>query len=178
MAGSVRPAVEAIWIALGVGVPPEEIGARYGFTLDDTEMELNLARDGRGIELSARLGRLGLHPLQAADQMRKLLRLGLGLAASNRAALVLPVGAERPALESMARGDLAAAGPPEVRVITALGADIRQDAVRAVQDVAQWRRLARPILGEPEPADDDDGFAGPRGRREAEAERGYFIFQP
>ena len=49
MAGSVRPAVEAIWIALGVGVPPEEIGARYGFTLDDTEMELNLARDGRGI---------------------------------------------------------------------------------------------------------------------------------
>ncbi len=53
MSGSVRPAVEAIWQAMGVGVPPEAIGDRYAFTIDDTDLELRLARDGRGIELGA-----------------------------------------------------------------------------------------------------------------------------
>ncbi len=110
--------------------------------------------------------------------MRRLLRLGLGLAAGNRGALVLPAAADRGALEAMARGDLAALGPPEVRVVSALdGTDLRRDALRAVQDLVQWRNLSRAILGEPEPAADDGPPAAPA-RRTTDAERGFFIFQP
>lgn len=178
MSGSVRPAVEAIWQVLGVAAPPETIGERYAFTVDDIEMELRLARDGRGIELTGRLGRLAPHPMQATDQMRRLLRLGLGLAAVNRAALVLPAGAERPALEAMARGDLAQAGPPDIWAVTALDSDLHRDAPRALQDLAQWRRFARPILGETVPPDVDDDRGPSRRGPAAEAERGYFIFQP
>lgn len=178
MAGSVRPAVEAIWQVLGVGVPPDSIGERYAFTVDDIEMELRLSRDGRGIELAGRMGRLGLHPMQAADQLRRMLRLGLGLAALNRAALVLPAGGDRGALEAMARGDLAQAGPPDIWAVTVLDQDLRRDAPRALQDLAQWRNLARPILGETIPTDPDDGPAPARRGPADEAERGYFIFQP
>jgi hypothetical protein len=180
MTGTVRPAVEAIWQVLGVGVPPEAIGSRHSFVVDDIEMELRLARDGRGIELTGRLGRLGAHPQQAADQQRRLLRLGLGLAMVNRAAPVMPAGAERPALEAMARGDLDQAGPPDICAVTALDQDLRRDAPRALQDLAQWRHFARPILGETIPPDagDDDLPSRPRRSASSDAERGYFIFQP
>lgn len=181
MAGTVRPAVEAIWQVLGVGVPPEAIGSRHSFVVDDIEMELRLARDGRAIELTGRLGRLGGHPLQATDQLRRMLRVGLALASVNRAALVMPAGAERPALEAMARGDLDQAGPPDIWAVTRLDLqDLRRDAPRALQDIAQWRHFARPILGETIPPDPDDDIGTGRSSRgqSSDAERGYFIFQP
>ncbi len=175
MSGSVRPAVEVIWQALDVGVPPEIIGGHYAFTIDDTDMELRLAPDGRGIELAGRLGQLGAHPLQAAAQLRRLLVLGLGLASVNRAALVFPAGADRAALEAMAVGDLRDVGAPVVWVVTALDMSQRKDPLRAVQDVMQWRHFARPVLGEDVPPATQD--FGPE-RRRAEVEQDYYIFQP
>jgi len=176
-AGTVRSAVEAIWTALGVGVPPEVIGARYSFEVEDTAMELRLSADGRGTELWGRIGRLGQHPLQTADQLRRLLRLGLALAASNRAALVLPSGAETAALRAMARGEAPPSGPPDLWAVTVLDSDVARDGPRALQDVVQWRTLARPILGEADPPPDE---GGPRARAAPvrDIDRGFVIFQP
>lgn len=175
ISGSVRPAVEIIWQALDVGVPPEFIGGRYAFTIDDTDMELRLSLDGRGIELAGRLGHLGGHPLQAAAQLRRLLMLGLALASVNRAALSFPAGADRTALEAMALGEMDKAASPELWVITSLDMTQPRDALRALQDVMQWRHFARPLLGEDIPA------SAPGFRPEAQqsmSEHDYYIFQP
>lgn len=175
MSGSVRPAVEAIWAAMGFAPPPEAIGSRHDFFIDEVPVVLRLARNGRTVELEGLLGTLATDPMRAADQLRRLLRIGLGLAGFNRAGLWLPAGQQGDVMDALARRRPLPDGHPglEVMAVARIGEDVRNDALRAVQDVVQWHHYARPLL---------DGQAAAVAPMEPQgigaADEGMVIFQP
>lgn len=148
MSESMRSAVEAIFIALDVTPPPGPYGDRQEFGVDDVDMMLSLAPDGRTVLLEGSLGVLSSEPLSAGAQMHRMLRGGLALAGENRAALTLP---EARTFEQIAPlGGASGTETPAIRIaaVARIAEGDRRDAVRALEDVMQWRRLARDTLGD------------------------------
>ena len=178
MAASVRPAVEAIWAALGVAPPPEPIAERYEFTIDETDLTLGLAANGSTILLEGHLGELSKDPREAADQLRRLMRSGLGLCAFNRAALCLPDFASDAPVVALADGKLDPEQNLRVTAIARIDAAGTHLAPQALQDILQWQKFASPILAA--------GAYSPRAPHPSSAAAGsddvpaddFVIFQP
>lgn len=146
MPSDVRLAVEAIWQAMGLAAPPEEIGERFDFSMDDTEVELRLTRDGRSILVEAVLGDLSANPQTAGDQLRRLLRVGLALSAVNRSALSLLGARDTAQLAQRAARQTEGLAPLQVRAVARIDGNPAREAIPALQDVLGWRQFSDPIL--------------------------------
>lgn len=175
MPSDVRLAVEAIWQAMGLAAPPEEIGDRFDFSMDDTEVELRLTRDGRSILIEAVLGELSANPQTAGDQLRRLLRVGLGLSAVNRSALSLPGAKDTAQLAQRAARQTEGLAPLQVRAIARIDGNPAREAVPALQDVLDWRRFSDPILERVASVSERDT---PARRPVSDPTAGMVIFQP
>jgi hypothetical protein len=148
MSDSLRFALDAIFVALDVPPPPGPHGERVEFGVEDVDMVLELAPDGRTTLLTGFLGYLSAEPLSAGAQLHRLLRGGLALSGDNRAALTLP--------EAQTLDDIVALGGAadtegralRLAAIARVAAGDRQDAIRALGDILHWRRLARETLGD------------------------------
>ena len=175
MPSDVRMAVEAIWQAMGLAAPPEEIGSRFEFQVDDTEITLEQTRDGRAVLVQAVLGTLSPNPQTAADQLRRLLRVALALSTQNRSALNLPGAADTAQLAQRVAGTIDGLPPLQVCAVARIEGDPSREAVPALQDVVQWRRFSDPILERVAMAPEPEAPAR-RSTRPQDAD--YVIFQP
>lgn len=149
MSESIRLAAEAIFVALDVPPPPGPYGERLAFGLENVDIELTLAPDGRTVLMEGSLGQLSTEPLSAGAQLHRLLRAGLAVMGENRAALTLP---DSPGLEDIAPMGSApgtAVAPIRLAAQARIAAGDRQSALRALEDVVQWGRLAADTLGVP-----------------------------
>lgn len=175
MATSVRPAIEAIWQAMGLAVPPETIGSHYDFIVEDTEIVVRLAPNGQSMVVEAALGELSADPMQAGDQLQRLLRIGLGLSAFNRSTLSLPDGGNTDLLTALATGRPEDRPSLRVQAVAVINDDPNRGPVGALQDVLQWRTYSDQILDRPQSRDD---FEPTRSASERDDDAGFVIFQP
>ncbi len=166
---------------MGLVPPPGPLGARHDFTIEDTDLILRLAPDGQAATLEGTLGALTPDPHEATAQLRKLLRLGLGLAGFNRAALVLPDvnGADAAgAAALMALADRRPDQPPlRVTAQARIAPGDPRAAVAALEDILQWRSFARDVIpASAEPATAAAHPASPATPPDSGAD--FVIFQP
>lgn len=175
MATNVRTAIEAIWHAMDLAVPPETIGPRYEFAVDDTDVVVKLADNGQTVVVEAELGSLSTEPMQAGDQLRRLMRIGLGFAAFNRSTLSVPDGGNPVSLTALVTGRVEDRPKLRVFAVATIDGDPRRQSVSALQDVLQWRTYSDPILERTEGRDVFD-ILGASSARDDDA--GFVIFQP
>lgn len=81
------PMVSLLWKELGLAPPVGAIGTEFDFDLGEMAVSLTLEDNGDSVIVRGRLGWLEGNTHEAGDQLARLLRLGLGLAALNGAVL-------------------------------------------------------------------------------------------
>jgi hypothetical protein len=174
MSESIRSAVEALFLALDVPPPPGPHGERAEFTVDDIDIILSLAPDGRTTLMEGSLGTLSAEPLSAGAQLHRLLRGGLALAGENRAALTLPEAQSLDDILSLGAAAGTAGKALRIAAVARISEGDRQDAMRALEDIVQWRRLARDTLGDAQ----DGGDTRPDEPLNAIDPSDFLIIQP
>lgn len=176
MSGSVKPAVSAIWVALGMAPPAEAIGDRYDFTLEDVDFTLSVAPNGECYLLQGVLGPLSSQSFEAADQLSRLMRIGLGLASFNRAALMVIGDVDDAMLMAMNDGQLDPDVTPVLGVEARIPVSDPTKSVARVQDVLQWRSFASDILAIGPSTEDWSPSAS--SASESSESTDYVVFQP
>ena len=127
MAADQRAVLGVIFAELGLGPVPDRPDAVEEFELDEARCCVSQDGSGTAVLISLEIGRLAGDPQGAADRVRRLLRISLGLATVNRASLVCDGADDEAALRAMAAGE---------------GADMRFRAVALVQDASRRSVLA------------------------------------
>ena len=145
MAVDLRYVLDTLFAGLGLGPVPQTLTDAEDFDIDDARCVVARSPSGTEVTLRLDVGTLTRDPPVAAERLRQLHRLTLGLAVVNRAALVL---AERPddsALRALQAGT-AAAPALRLQAVAQIGTASRQAVFRALEDVLQLRNLALPYL--------------------------------
>ncbi len=164
---SLRPIVDAIYVTLGLAPPVDMPDHEFTFDLSGIPVDLRVDATGQGGLVRATLGHLNMSTHVAQDQLGRLLKIGLGLTAVNRAVLDLPGAAELKAGQDGAhRGVYAAAS---------FSLSDPQDAVEALRSVIEWQGYAEAILGPPSMPEEE--AAGPSGFARTSDDE-MMIFQP
>jgi len=174
MTTAIRDCVEAIWADMGHVPPPGPIGIEYEFEVDECAIRLTLSPDGASVICTADLGALASEPGQAADQLRRLLRLGLGLLMHNRAALRLPEGANSDLVTAWARNRSGGGHPLIVQVQASVPVQTPRAAIAAMGDLMQWADLSRALLQRAAPTGVDHGAV----RHSPYEQSDFVVFQP
>ncbi len=103
---------------------PGSTGLRVDLRIDGVSIELTEAPDGRSVVVRGTLGPLAADPARRAEQVRRLLRDGLGLMSSSTAGLVV---------------EEAASGAPMVRAVATYAYRHRLNPrlIRAIEEVTE-----------------------------------------
>lgn len=184
MAVDQRKVLEVLFAGLGLGPAPERPADAEEFELDDARCTVARAPSGTEVTLRLTVGALTPDPHAAADRLRRLMRLTLGLAMVNRAALVCADPPDDAQLRGL-QGGAAGVRPLRFDAVALIASERRDEIFGALQDVVQLRSLALPHLvadaaagGGAFPAPRDMP-AGSRGGKDSGPDSGAFlIFQP
>lgn len=144
MAVDQRTVLQVLFEALGLGPAPERPAESEVFEVDDAQCTVARAPSGTQVLLSVSIGTLARDPHAAADRLRRLLRISLGLAVVNRASLVCddpPDEAGLRALQSGSGGE-----PLRFKAVALISSARRADILSALQDTLQLRTLTLPYL--------------------------------
>lgn len=185
MAADLRQVLEVLFAGLGLGPAPQHPTDAEEFDIEDARCVVARAPSGTEVKLTLDIGTLTRDPHVAADRLRQLLRLSLGLAMVNRAALVMPETPDDRALRALQAGTATA---PSLRfqAVALINSPVRQDIFRALEDVVQLRTLALPYLT-PDRRGAEDGIAlfplptterSASGRSDGDDTSSFLIFQP
>ncbi len=157
MAADLRQILDTLFSGLGLGPAPQRPAESEDFDIEDARCVVSRAPSGTEVKLALDIGTLTRDPHVAADRLRQVLRISLGLALVNRAALVLTEAPDDAALRALQAGQPAA---PILRfqAVALIRSGARQEVFRALQDVVQLRTLVLPYLT-PSQRGADDGIA-------------------
>lgn len=142
MQSPIRGAVEELWQAMGLPVPPDPLPSEMRFEVDDVPLTLGPAPDGLGAQMTAELGALPSDAYGAEDQIRRLLRLSLALSSFNPAVLQIPGLWPQDAAAALLRGE----GPAHPVCATLRCGARPGEASAALQHLVQWAVYARDVL--------------------------------
>lgn len=184
MAADLRQVLDTLFSGLGLGPAPQHPAESEEFDIDDARCVVSRAPSGTEVKLVLDVGTLTRDPHVAADRLRQVLRMSLGLALVNRAALVLAELPDDAALRALQGGQPSA---PVLRfqAVALISTGARQEAFRALQDVVQLRTLVLPYLTPSQRgAEDEISLFPKRAEERPGSTRGdedgasFLIFQP
>jgi hypothetical protein len=165
---SLGPIVTALWRELGLAPPPGSVGTVFDLELGLVPMRLELADNGDTVLVRGRIGFLEGNVHEAGDQLGRVLRLGLGLAALNGA--VLDAAAAEDILDQDHQG------PVPVHAIAIASLSAPSSILSAVRAVLDWQIATEQLLTQSE-----DGATVASTRAAPAAKPGdteMIIFQP
>lgn len=177
MTADVRAVLATLYGVLDLGAPPADPAPVEEFELDDTFCRVEASPSGLETLISVPVGALATDPHLAAERLRRLMRLSLGLALVNRAALVCDERPDDARLRALQSPD-ARTRPLTLRAVAVVTGSQRAEVVAALQDVLQLRNLARDyVAGDGQPPRPHD--PSPRPDRDVPLDGGsMIIFQP
>lgn len=147
MAVDLRSVLGTLYGALDLGPAPTDPVDVEEFELDDAPCRIERAPSGLEVLISMHVGTLATDPHLAAERLRRLLRLSLGLALVNRAALVCDERPDDTRLRALQSPD-ARTRPLAFRAVAVVTSGQRAEVIGALQDVVQLRTLARDYLSD------------------------------
>lgn len=179
MAADLKRVLGVIFAGLGLGPVPADPAEAESFELDGATCTVAWAPSGTEVTVSLEVGQLQQDPHAAADRLRRIMGLTLGLAMVNRAALVVEGLPDEQGLRALQSGR---GHPLLFRAMATVASDRREEVFAALQDVVQLRSLALPHLLPVQGG--VQGFEPPRMARDGGATRegdgagSFVIFQP
>lgn len=147
MATDLRAVLGTLYAALDLGPAPATPGDVEEIELDDAVCRIERAPSGLEVLISMPAGNLAADPHLAAERLRRVLRLSLGLALVNRAALVCDERPDETRLRAL-QSPTAQTRPLAFRAVAVVSGSHRAEVVGALQDVLQLRNLARDYLAD------------------------------
>lgn len=177
MAVELKAVVAVLWDVLGMGPPPDRVGHSERFEIEDAACRVERSPSGLEVVLTAEVGTLAGDPHGAADRMRRLLRLSLGLSTVNRAALICEARPDEAQLRALQAGS----GALGLVAVAVIRSSARGEVVAALEDVLQLRTLALPQVSAGGVARDALFETFPpvqEGRNTAPDDGSMMIFQP
>lgn len=165
---TLKPTVDVIWRTLDMPPPLGEIGRSFDFDLSGSPVSLNIEPNGETVSVRGTLGYLDGDAFAAQDQIRHLLRLGLGLMAVNQGALEIPnlqefvddQRGERIPVYAVSKGSL---NNPDM-------------TVSALRDIVEWHGYAENVLQQVAESDRSENSSSVDEQNLAEGQ--FVIFQP
>lgn len=178
MATDFRAVLATLYAVLDLGPPPADPAEVEEFELDDAVCRVEPSPSGLEVLISVPVGTLATDPHLAAERLRRLMRLSLGLALVNRAALVCDERPDESRLRALQSPDARTVRPLTFRAVAVIAGNHRAEVVGALQDVLQLRSLAHDYVAEggPQARTSDPS---PRADRPVPEDGGsMIIFQP
>lgn len=160
--------VAVLWKELGLAPPLGQIGTEFDFDLGETPVSLALQDNGETVTVRGRLGFLEGNAHEAGDQLSRVQRLALGLAALNPA--VLDASEAQDILEPGHEG------PVPVHAVALAQLSAPTSILPALRAVLDWHAVTGSILTQTaDPSAEGEARARPASPG---SEPEMIIFQP